>query len=131
MTHTSTRTVFIGCAPEVVFDFLVDPLNWPRYAVHSVKSVKPGKSGSWILETPRGEATLRLKANRELGVLDHEVVDDREGEHQIPARVVPISQGALFMITITRPLEMPEDTFAVRIRELDEELQQLRTILEG
>lgn len=45
-----------------------------------------------------------------------------------PTRIVPISTGSLFLMTLERPAGMPDGAFERGLQELDDELSQLARI---
>ena len=104
VTMAITKTVSIARSPEAVFDFLANPANWPKWAVVSVQSAAPIEDGWWLIQTPLGAGKLRLKAQRDLGILDHDFVAPAV-TWNVPARVVPNRLGAEFMITFFKPGE--------------------------
>jgi quinol monooxygenase YgiN len=83
------------------------------------------------MDTPRGPGPLRIKPNERTGVLDHEFIDAQEGRWIVPTRVVPVSAGALLLMTFIRPDALPEEAFRMGMRLLDEELETLKRLLES
>ncbi len=125
-----TKSVFINCSPQDVFAFLANGENWPKFAIHNIFAIRPGAEGDWIIETPRGPGRLRLKAVATFGIIDHEFIDAQEGRWEVPARVVAAANGAVFMMTLTKPEPMPESDFYTGMRLLDEEMATLKNLLE-
>ncbi|GAA2741940.1 MULTISPECIES: SRPBCC family protein [Kitasatospora] len=125
-----TKTVSIDRPPAEVFAFLADPANWPRWAVVNVRSIAPTADPQWwVMATPVGEARLRLRADAEHGILDHDFVDDTAA-WTVPARVVPNGDGAEFMITFFRPPSFDEEFFVRQTDLVDTELATLKSVLE-
>lgn len=126
-----TKAVAIDRAPEKVFAFLADAANWPSWAVVNVLGVaRDDEPGWWRMETPRGPGRLRIAAEAERGLLDHEFVSD-EAHWQVPARVVANGRGALFMMTFFQPKGFTDPFFDRQIALVDRELDTLKSILEG
>lgn len=130
MPPTVTKSVMIKRSPDEVFAFLANGENWPRFAIHNIYSIRPGEGGDWIMETPRGPGRLHLKTSAASGIVDHEFIDAQEGRWEVPARVVPGGDGAVFMMTLTKPEPMPESDFQAGMELLDDELATLKRILE-
>lgn len=126
-----TKSVAINRNPREVFAFLANGENWPKFAIHNIYSIQPGPKGDWIIETPRGSGRLRLKAVAAFGIIDHEFIDAQEGRWEVPARVVAAANGAVFMMTLTKPEPMPESDFYTGMRLLDEEMETLKHLLES
>lgn len=131
MISPVTKSVVINCSPQEVFAFLANGENWPKFAVHNIFSIRPGTGGDWIIDTPRGPGRLRLKPTAEFGIIDHEFIDAQEGRWEVPARVVAAADGAVFMMTLTKPEPMPESDFYTGMRLLDEEMETLKLLLES
>ncbi|MFI5972871.1 SRPBCC family protein [Streptomyces sp. NPDC051452] len=130
ITHSITKTVGIDCPWEQVFAFLADPANWPKWAVVNIRSIEPTDDPDWWrMSTPLGPARLRVRANAEFGVLDHDYVDDTAA-WCVPARVVPNGDGAEFMITFHQPPSLTEEVFKQQAELVDTELAALKEILE-
>jgi len=129
---TKTKTININCGFDKAYDFLSDPQNWPQFAIHNVLSIEAEsfENGYYRIETPRGTGALKLFCSRELGILDHELIDANEAAWKVPARIVPTEDGCHFMMTFTKPELMPHDLFDQGMLLLDEELAQLKIILE-
>lgn len=51
--------------------------------------------------------------------------DGRTGEG------VPVGEGAVYLMTLTKPKRLPDEAFQVGMRLLGEELHRLKAILEG
>lgn len=130
MASIVTKTVFINARPETVFAFLNQGENWQKFSIHNIYAIRPTGEGDWNIETPRGPGRLRLKTNATFGIVDHEFIDPREGTWQVPARVVSADDGAVFMMTLTRPTQMPETAFQNGMKKLDEELATLKQLIE-
>ncbi|MGW7528336.1 SRPBCC family protein [Streptomyces sp. NPDC054783] len=125
-----TKTVSIDCPYEQVYAFLADPANWPTWAVVNVRSIEPTDDPDWWrMSTPLGPARLRLRANAEFGILDHDYVDDT-ASWCVPARVVPNGDGAEFMITFHRPPAFTDSFFKEQTDLVDTELATLKKVLE-
>jgi hypothetical protein len=125
-----TKTVSIQRSVAEVFAFLVNPANWPAWAVVNVKAIEPTDDPDWwLMTTPHGPARLRIRGNAELGLLDHDYVED-QASWQVPARVVPNATGAEFMITFFRPPAFTDAFFDEQIALVDTELATLKRILE-
>ncbi len=130
VTMAITKTVSIARSPEAVFDFLANPANWPKWAVVNVQSATPLDGDWWLIQTPLGAGKLRLRAERALGILDHDFLAPG-GAWNVPARVVPNRLGAEFMITFFKPDEMSEEIFQQQVDQVDRELVTLKEVLEN
>ncbi|MER6546289.1 SRPBCC family protein [Streptomyces sp. NPDC001250] len=131
ISHSVTKTIGIDRPSGQVFAFLADPANWPRWAVVNVRSIEPTDDPDWWrMSTPLGPARLRLRADAESGILDHDYVDDT-ASWRVPARVVPNGDGAEFMITFHQPPSLDDAEFKQQTDLVDTELATLKKILEA
>jgi hypothetical protein len=127
-----TKTVQISCTAAAGFSFLADPANMPKWAIHNLKSIKPGGTGGWEIETPRGPGRFIPHFDAGHGVLDHEFIDPKEGSWAVPARIVAIGPVAsVYMITLTKPEGMSAEAFMEGMGLMDDELQKLKDVLES
>lgn len=125
-----TKTVSIERPVAEVYAFLADLANWPTWAVVNIQSIEPtDDSDWWRMSTPQGPGKLRMRGNAELGVLDHDYLDDT-ASWRVPARVVPNGDGAEFMITFFRPPAFTDEFFREQVALVDKELATLKEILE-
>ncbi|MFJ9821099.1 MarR family transcriptional regulator [Streptomyces sp. NPDC101151] len=126
-----TKAVTLARPPQEVFSFLADPANWPLWAVADVKAIEPeGESGWWRVSTPRGPARLRIRSHRELGLLDHDYIE-QDARWSVPARVVPNGEGSEFMMTFMKPPSFTDDVFDARSALIDTALAALKDVLES
>ncbi|MBL8852218.1 MAG: hypothetical protein JNG89_21275 [Planctomycetaceae bacterium] len=71
---------------------------------------------------------LHIRGVEEFGILDHDFIDAQEGKWTVSARVVPVSTGSLFLMTLESPAGMPDEAFERGLKELEDELIQLERI---
>jgi hypothetical protein len=85
--------------------------------------------GWWSFSTSRGNAKLKFKENKSLGILDHMFVD-QDSKWDVPMRVV--SNGSVSEVTITliKPDELTDDQFDERITEIEQVFTNLKRIIE-
>lgn len=126
-----TRTIRIDRDVATVFAFLANPANWPRWAVVNVQSTRPTADPAWwAMQTPHGEARLRIRAEANSGILDHDFVDP-QASWTVPARVVPNGDGTEFMMTFFQPPSFDDAFFDEQIKLVDRELATLKEVLEA
>ncbi len=130
MTITVTKTVNIAASTDKVWDYVNDLSKWTEWAIHNVTNASQGTDGFWLMEGPRGTSKVKMKSDKTTGILDHDFIDPGEGHWSVPCRVVAGSLGSHFMITFTKPEQMPNEAFEIGMKMLDEELVQLKKNLE-
>ncbi len=130
LQHSVTKTIAVAAAPDKVFAYVADGGHWPKWASKTFKSAKADKPGIWSMDTPRGTATLTIKADAASGVIDH-TLRDGAGTLHVPGRVVGAGGGAVLMMTFTKPSHQSESQFSLDMRQVDDELAALKRILES
>ena len=127
---TVSKFININASPDQVWDFVNDLSKWPQWAIHNVISSQKGENGYWLMVGPRGTSKVKMKSNKATGILDHVFIDPSEGHWEVPCRVEADSLGSHFMMTFTKPEQMPDEAFQVGMKLLDEELQKLKEVVE-
>jgi hypothetical protein len=130
MTITLTKTVNIKAIPRKVWDYVNDLSKWADWAIHNVTTVRQGDNGFWLMAGPRGTSKVKMNSDKSTGILDHDFIDPGEGHWTVPCRVVAGNLGSHFMITFTKPEQMPDEAFAMGMKLLDEELLKLKEVIE-
>ena len=129
--HSITKTVFIRREPRDVFAYLADLAHWPDWSIVNVKAISPRPGEDWWdMTTPLGAGRLRLRPNADFGILDHDFVAP-DARWTVPARVVPVDDGAVFMMTFFQPPQLAADVFEQQANLVDLELAKLKEILEA
>jgi len=128
---TETKSIAIAAAPDKVFAFLMDGTNWPKWAIHNIKSVKPGQNGVWDMETTRGPGKLTLKGDAASGVIDESFVDGAGVTWNVPGRVVAAGGGSVVVMTFTKPSAFTEGQFLDGMAQMDDEFEALKNVLES
>lgn len=127
-----SRTVSVSIAqpPQRVYDFAVEPENFPRWAPAFCRSAA-FESGEWIIQTPGGPATVRFAARNPFGVLDHEVKMASGQQFHSVMRVVPNGDGSEICFTLFQWPGMSDEQYAEDARLVESDLGNLKRVLEG
>ncbi|MGH9624233.1 MAG: hypothetical protein ACRD4G_07835 [Bryobacteraceae bacterium] len=129
VARSAIKSADIRASPEKVYAFLVNPLNWPQYAVVNLRSVSPGQNGWFKVVTKFGEGELKVDGVKELGLFDH-VWKDPQATWKVYSRVVPNGEGSTVMMTLFKPPAMSDRQFDRSMEEMDIEMAKLKEILE-
>ncbi len=129
IARSAIKSIDIQAAPEKVFAFISNLLNWPEYAIVNLRSVSPGPNGWFKAVTKFGEGELKLNALPEFGIFDH-TWRDPQASWQVYGRVVPNGDGATVSMTLFQPPVMDDQQFDHAMREMDIEMNKLKEILE-
>ena len=120
-----TKSISLACSQQAAWKLLADGGQWPHWAIRNVLASKPLGGGRWEIQTPRGPGVLQIRGVEAYGILDHDFIDPKEGKWTVPACVVPISTGSVFIMTLEKPAGMPDEAFERGLQGLDDELAQL------
>ena len=123
------KSTDIQAPPEKVLAFVIDPKNWPQYAVVNLRSVSPGQGGWFNVVTKFGKGELKVNGVKELGLFDH-IWKDPQATWQVYSRVVPNGDGSTVMMTLFKPPAMSDEQFDRSMEEMDIEMAKLKEILE-
>ena len=120
-----TKSIHLSCSSRAAWKFLADGGQWPRWAIRNVLASTPVGKDRWGIQTPRGSGVLHIRGDESHGILDHDFIDPKEGKWSVPARVVSISSGSVFIMTLENPAGMPQAAFELGLKGLDDELAEL------
>ncbi|NIM25901.1 MAG: hypothetical protein GTN97_02050 [Nitrosopumilaceae archaeon] len=120
-----SRTIILSVSKKTgdVFDAI---LNSPP---KMMPDAKQNGDGSWSFSTPRGNANLKFKHNKNFGILDH-LYEDEETAWDVPMRVVPSGDESEVIVTISKPDVLTDAQFDERMREIDEVFKNLKDLIE-
>lgn len=91
--------VVVDAAPEILFDFVEDLSNMPRWSIHWCKGIRLIDGGA-IVTTPAGEAYFGVTGDRDQGVLDWWSGPTMETAQRWPTRVTALPDGrSLYQVT--------------------------------
>ncbi len=127
----AVKSVVINRPAEDVFAFLMSAENWPKWAIHGIKSVSPGSGGYWELETPSGPARFKLEGDASSGIIDSTFVTGAGADWSIPGRVVSAGGGSVFVMVFSKPPGMSDEQFKQDMKLTDEEFSALKRQLES
>lgn len=115
--------------PARVFDFFVNVKNWECGGVQ--KNVRKLDDNLWELESPFGQAKVRIKPNRSLGIFDHDFIGI-DAEWTVYCRVTPNERGSTISWLFIRPEEMTQEEFERQLTSsFDGEMENFRKALES
>jgi hypothetical protein len=131
LLRSRSLTVSINRDPRTVYEFVFNLANLPRWASKAFQSIKQVK-GEWIAETSQGSAKVGLAHRNDFGVLDHYVNLPSLGvEVYVPVRVVQNGiSGSEVIFTLFYTSHMSEEKFAQDARMVEQDLKNLKSIME-
>jgi hypothetical protein len=90
--ESRTRTVRINRPFAAVYEFLVDPANWNRWAFGLGKSLRQS-GGGWIADSNGGVIKVNFTSRNEFGVVDHTIIRPSGAEIYVPMRLIRNGPG--------------------------------------
>ncbi len=117
---------------EQVYDLLLDPDFFAKWAVNPNSVMKPLGDNDWLVELPRGAAVIRFTPRNAYGVLDYQTFNIGEtGGPVTPVRLIRNDKGCeLVLIWQRRPGVTPEK-FKSDAEWVASDLERLKTLIEG
>ena len=103
MTASSTVSISIKRRPEEVYEYLVDPANFPKWSIF-IKEIKQ-EGNEWIATTPERTVRIRFTSRNEFRVLDHYVTVSPHLQVYVPMRVLadPENDSAVIFTVFRSP----------------------------
>jgi len=126
--HSATRSISIAAAPEIVIDLAGDPRRLPDWAPRFASAVNPD-GPDWVVESGESKFHIRVRVNRELGVIDLlRPTDPNRGAYM---RVLTNGAGSEFVFTLIFPAGTPDELIAQQMTTVEAELQTVRDLCEA
>jgi len=94
-----------------------------------IPDAKLSSDGWWSFSTARGNAMLKFKENRSLGILDHMFID-QDSKWNVPMRVISNGNESEVIITLIKPDELTDEQFNERMIEIEQVFANLKKIIE-
>ena len=130
LLKSKTLSVSINCNPKKVHEFASNPENLPKWAKAFCRSVR--KSGNeWIVDSPQGPIKFRFVEKNDLGILDHYVSPSPDMEMFVPMRVISNGFGSEVIFTLFQPVDVPDGEYAVQIGWAEQDLNNLKRVMES
>jgi len=85
--------------------------------------------GWWSFTSPWGPAKLKFHENRQLGILDHQFVDN-DAQWDVPMRVVSKGDDSEVITTIIKPDGMSDQMFNERMKEIEKIFLSMKQVIE-
>jgi hypothetical protein len=123
MTTSISRTISVSIKrdPKVVYEFVLNLENFPRWARSTFQSIKQ-LDGNWVAETTQGSVTIDLTERNNFGILDHFVKLSSGAVIFVPMRVIKNGEGSEVIFTLFQTADMPDDKFAEDAKSVKQDL---------
>ena len=122
-------TVRIDRPFDQVYDFLVAPANWNKWAFGLGRNIRRSRDG-WIADSGGGIAKVQFTARNSFGVVDHTVIRPSGQRVYVPMRLIANGSGCELIFTLFREPEMSDAQFATDSEFVQRDLTGLKKLLE-
>ena len=130
LLKSRTLSISIDCNPKKAYEFILNPVNLPKWAKGLSGSIK--KVGEdWIAESPMGSVRVQFTDRNKFGILDHDVTLPSGIKVSNPMRVMPNGNGSEIIFTLFQQPDMSDEDYARDIGLVQQDLQNLKTIMES
>lgn len=127
--RSQTISVSIRCDPKVVYEFVLNLANLPRWARSTIRSIKQ-VNGKWVAETAQGSVTIDFTERNNFGILDHYVKLPSGAIVFVPIRVIKNGDGSEVIFTVFRTADMSDDRYSEDVKSVKQDLNILKNLVE-
>ncbi len=122
-TESRTITFTVNRKTAEAFDAILNipPKMMPDATKH--------EDGWWSFTGPWGPAKLKFNENKQLGILDYQVVEN-DAKWNVPMRIVSKGDDSEVISTIIKPDTLSDETFDERMKEIEKILLSMKQIIE-
>jgi hypothetical protein len=114
-----------------VYEFLVEPRNFPSWASNLGADFVQIGAHDWVTTTRSGRVILRFAARNDFGVLDHQVFLEGETPVTTPMRLIGNAEGCEIIYTQFQRPEMTPEAFASEVEWVTSDFEALRSLMES
>jgi len=120
------KTMVVDKNPTDVYVFFSNIKNWESGG--ALKNIKRESDGFWHADTPFGSAKIRLRHDKEYGIMDHDFIGGG-GEWTVFCRVTPNERGSTVSWTFIRPETLSVEQFENQLKNFDKEIEGWKTAI--
>jgi hypothetical protein len=127
--ESRTLSVRIERPFAAVYEFLVDPANWNKWAYGLGNSLRRSGDG-WIADSDGSIVHVSFTPRNEYGVLDHTITRHSGARIYVPMRLITNGNGCELLFTLFREPAMTDDHYNSDTAFVQRDLNRLRELLE-
>lgn len=131
MFRSRTISIPIYRSYDEVYEFLVEPRNFPSWASNLGPDFTRISDYEWSSTTRNGKVILRFAPRNAHGILDHQVFLEGKTPHTTPMRLIENDEGCEIIYTQFQRPGMTEDAFASEVEWVTSDFAALRSLLES
>jgi len=114
------KTMVVDKKTSDVFAFFSNIKNWETGG--ALKNIKKENDGFWQADSPFGSAKIRLRNDKEHGIMDHDFIGGG-GEWTVFCRIMPNERGSTISWTFIRPETLSMEQFENQLMNFDKEIE--------
>jgi hypothetical protein len=131
MFKSRTLSIPIYRPYDEVYEFLVDPGNFPSWASNLGSDFIQTGEHEWSTTTRNGRVILRFAPRNSHGILDHQVFLEGKSPFTTPMRLIENDEGCEIIYTQFQRPGMSEEAFASEVEWVRSDFEALRSLLES
>lgn len=131
MFKSRTISIPIYRPYDEVYEFLVEPRNFPSWASNLGSDFTRITDYEWATSTRNGRVVLRFAPRNEHGILDHAVFLEGKTPVVTPMRLIENDEGCEIIYTQFQRPGMTEAAFESEIEWVMSDFTALRSLLES
>jgi hypothetical protein len=131
MFRSRTISIPIYRPYDEVYEFLVEPRNFPSWASNLGPDFTRISDYEWATTTRNGRVILRFAPRNAYGILDHQVFVEGRTAHTTPMRLIANEEGCEIIYTQFQRTGMSEEAFASEVEWVTSDFEALRSLLES
>ncbi|SFE69604.1 Polyketide cyclase / dehydrase and lipid transport [Bacillus sp. OV194] len=128
---SQTIRVFINRPAQEVYEYAYNMENFPQWVSFCQSIQKTDEGDAWMMETPYCISEVRVAQKNSFGVLDHRSIPAPGVEICDAMRVIPNGDGCEVFLTGFQMPRMSHEKFSQVITTGQQDLNNLKTVLEG
>ena len=128
--QSETKWIDIDIDFDQAFVFLSNPKNWLKCAKTSLRASDTGHNGWNFAESKWGVGELKIAGDLATGTLDQKW-KGLKANWTVPTRLLKNGTGTTLQMTLPRFKEMSEVDYKLSLLEWEQDLRQIKNILES
>jgi hypothetical protein len=128
-----SRHISIGIdrPASIVYDFVADPFNLPRWAAGLAGSTVERDGERWFTDSPMGRVTIAFTPRNDFGVLDHDVTLPSGETVYNPLRVISDGDACEVVFSLRQRPGISDEDFQRDADSVAQDLATLRDLVEA
>ncbi len=123
------KTMTVNKNFDDVYNFFINIKNWEKGgALKNIHKIE--YQDLWEVDTPIGKARIKLKPNKQFGILDHDFIGSGGDSWSVFCRMIDSGGGSIISWIFIRPEALSKDEFESQLLNFEKEMQGWKKALE-